>query len=95
MLAETDFSDIKAQAREAAAELLIGSSKGNYIARELGIPLLRVGYPIHDRFGGQRILHVGYRGALNLLDLLTNTIIAREEDDLGHGYSYMCNGARL
>lgn len=89
LLAGTDFDDIREHAREAAADLLIGSSKGNHIAREFDIPLVRVGYPIHDRFGGQRILHVGYRGALNLLDLLTNTIIAREEAVLGHGYSYM------
>jgi len=89
LLSETDFDDIREHAREAAADLLIGNSKGNHIARDLGIPLARIGYPIHDRFGGQRILHVGYRGALNLLDLLTNTIIAREENDLGHGYSYM------
>ncbi|MFA5802118.1 MAG: nitrogenase component 1 [Thermoleophilia bacterium] len=89
LLARTDFDDIREHSREAAANLLIGSSKGNHIARELGIPLVRIGYPIHDRFGGQRILHAGYRGALNLLDLLTNTIIAREEAELGHGYSYM------
>ncbi|MBI5871426.1 MAG: nitrogenase [Actinobacteria bacterium] len=89
LLAGTDFEDIREQARKAAADLLIGSSKGNHIARELGIPLVRAGYPIHDRFGGQRILHTGYRGALNLLDLLTNTIIAGEEAVLGHGYSYM------
>ncbi len=89
LLAETDFEEISGRVREAAADLLIGSSKGNHIARELGLPLLRVGYPIHDRFGGQRILHAGYRGALNLLDLLTNTIIAREEAALDHGYSYM------
>jgi nitrogenase molybdenum-iron protein NifN len=89
LLAGTDFDDIREQARESDADLLIGSSKGNHIARQLGIPLLRTGYPIHDRIGGQRILHAGYRGALNLLDLLTNTIIAREETELGHGYSYM------
>ncbi len=89
ILAATDFDDIRERAQEAKADLLIGSSKGNHIARKLDIPLVRVGYPIHDRCGGQRILHIGYRGALNLLDLLTNTIIAREQDDLGYGYSYM------
>lgn len=89
ILAETDFDDIRERAHEAKADLLIGSSKGNHIARKLEIPLVRVGYPIHDRFGGQRILHVGYAGGLNLLDLLTNTLIAREQEDLGYGYSYM------
>ncbi len=89
ILVETDFSDIRFHSRAAAADLLIGSSKGNHIARDLDIPLVRLGYPIHDRIGGQRILHVGYAGALNLLDILTNTLIAKEQEHLGYGYSYM------
>ncbi len=89
ILKDTDFDEISERARETGSELLIGSSKGNHIARRLGIPLLRVGYPIHDRIGGQRLLHIGYRGTMNLLDQLTNMLIAREQDELGYGYSYM------
>ena len=47
---------------------MIGASKGYQIARQLGVPLLRVGFPIHDRFGGQRLLHLGYRGTQELYD---------------------------
>ena len=36
---------------------------------------MRVGIPIHDRVGAQRILTVGYRGAMELLDRITNTIL--------------------
>ncbi len=42
---------------------MIGSSKGYPMARKLGKPLVRVGFPIHDRIGPNRILHLGYRGA--------------------------------
>ena len=89
ILREADFDDIYDHTLAAGADLLIGNSKGNHIARRINVPLVRVGYPIHDRIGAQRILHTGYRGAMNLLDILTNTIIARKQDDLGYGYSYM------
>ena len=39
--------------------------------------------------GGQRILHLGYHGAQTLFDPITNTMIARKQDDSPVGYSYM------
>lgn len=89
VLTETDFDRIGSGAAESGAELLVGSSKGNHIARRLDIPLLRLGFPIHDRIGAQRLLHIGYQGTINLLDRLTNTIIAQQQDEYGNGYSYM------
>jgi nitrogenase molybdenum-iron protein NifN len=84
-----DFDDIARMAEEAKPELLIGTSKGFGIARKLGIPLLRVGFPIHDRFGGQRILHVGYRGALALYDRVVNAILEIEQERSSVGYGYL------
>ncbi|OQX05718.1 MAG: hypothetical protein BWK76_27095, partial [Desulfobulbaceae bacterium A2] len=65
-----------------------GHSKGYHLARKLNVPLIRVGFPIHDRFGGQRILHLGYRGAQNLFDLIVNAVIARRQDSSPVGYAY-------
>jgi nitrogenase molybdenum-iron protein NifN len=48
-----------------------------------------VGFPIHDRFGGQRILHLGYRGAQSLLDRIVNAVIARKQETSDVGYSYI------
>jgi nitrogenase molybdenum-iron protein NifN len=59
------------------------------MARKLNIPLIRVGFPIHDRVGGQRILHLGYSGAQQLFDTVTNALIAKKQDDSSVGYSYM------
>ncbi len=84
-----DFDAIEDMARETGAELVIGHSKGYTLAKRLGIPLIRLGFPIHDRLGGQRILHLGYRGALALYDLIVNTVIARKQDKSSVGYSYM------
>lgn len=84
-----DFYDISALARELCPDLIVGNSKGYPLARELKIPLIRSGFPIHDRMGGQRILHLGYRGAQNLFDLVVNACIARKQDESSIGYSYM------
>jgi len=84
-----DFASMGEVARGLAPDFLIGSSKGYRVARELDIPLIRVGFPIHDRIGGQRILHLGYRGAQQLFDAVTNTLLARAQDRSSVGYSYL------
>ncbi len=84
-----DFEQMAAFARENKPDLLIGNSKGYYIARELGIPLIRAGFPIHDRIGGQRVLHIGYRGTQQLFDKIVNTLLEYKQDHSQVGYKYM------
>ncbi len=84
-----DFASLGEAARGLAPDFLIGSSKGYHAARDLDVPLIRVGFPIHDRIGGQRILHLGYRGAQSLFDTVTNTLLARAQDASAVGYSYL------
>lgn len=86
---DVDFFDIEKQAKELGVDLVIGHSKGYSFARKEDLPLIRVGFPIHDRVGGQRILHLGYHGAQSLFDLITNTVIEKKQDDSPVGYSYM------
>lgn len=86
---EKDFLDIEQLARELGAELLVGNSKGYKMARELNIPLVRVGFPVHDRIGGQRILHLGYRGAQELFDRLVNAVMEKYQADNPWGYFYV------
>ena len=38
-------------------------------------PLVRIGFPIHDRIGGQRLVYTGYNGSLKLLDDITNCLL--------------------
>ena len=85
----SDFATIGEMARGLAPDFMIGSSKGYSLARELDIPLIRVGFPIHDRIGGQRILHLGYRGAQQLFDAVTNTLLERAQERSPVGYSYL------
>ncbi len=84
-----DFEEIAEVCREIKPDFLLGNSKGYYIARELKIPIVRVGFPIHDRFGGQRITHVGYRGTQELFDKIVNTILEYRQENSPVGYKYM------
>jgi nitrogenase molybdenum-iron protein NifN len=84
-----DFFDIAELCEELKPDLIIGHSKGAPLARKLNIPIIRVGFPIHDRLGGQRILHLGYRGAQSLFDLVVNAVIAKKQADSPVGYAYM------
>ena len=70
-----DFDSLNDAVRDCSPDILIGNSNGRYIAKAQSIPLVRVGLPIHDRVGAQRILTVGYKGALELLDRITNAIL--------------------
>lgn len=84
-----DFYEIGEAAKALGVELLIGSSKGYPLAREMNIPLVRVGFPLHDRFGGARVLHVGYHGAQQLFDQIVNSLIEYRQDSSEIGYAYM------
>lgn len=84
-----DFVDIAEAAAAARPDFLLGSSKGYRLARSLEVPLVRVGFPIHDRVGGQRLLHLGYRGAQQLFDTIVNTLMARKQEASNVGYSYL------
>lgn len=84
-----DFEEIASRCRELHPDLLIGHSKGYYIARELSIPLIRIGFPIHDRLGGQRVLHIGYEGTNDLFEKIVNAVIEYNQNHSEVGYKYM------
>jgi nitrogenase molybdenum-iron protein NifN len=84
-----DFFEISEMAESLQPDLIIGHSKGYPLAKKLDIPLIRVGFPIHDRVGGQRILHLGYQGAQHLFDTIANAVIEKKQADSPVGYSYM------
>ncbi len=84
-----DFVEIEEQARILKPDFLIGHSKGYSVARKINVPIVRVGFPIHDRVGGARVLHVGYRGAQELFDKIVNTLLEHRQGASDIGYSYM------
>ena len=84
-----DFAQLGEVMEGRDIDLLIGNSKGYSLARRLEVPLVRVGFPIHDRIGGSRLLHVGYRGTQQLFDRITNTLIEEAQKTSPVGYTYM------
>ena len=84
-----DFFEISEMAEQLELDLVVGHSKGYPLAKKLNIPLIRVGFPIHDRVGGQRLLHLGYAGAQQLFDTVANAMIEKKQDDSPVGYFYM------
>jgi nitrogenase molybdenum-iron protein NifN len=85
----TDFVDIENEADELKPDLLIGNSKGFTMSKRHMLPLVRIGFPIHDRFGGQRLHHLGYRGTQELFDRIVNTFIEQRQKASSIGYTYM------
>ena len=89
ILDDADFATMLEIAKDAKSDFVMGSSKGYYLARNLGVPLVRCGFPIHDRIGGQRILHLGYRGTQNLFDLVCNALMQAKQQSAKSGYTYI------
>lgn len=88
-LGGADHARIAVRARELDLDLLVGSSKGYPLARELGIPLVRVGFPVHDRIGASRELSVGYAGTQALFDKCVNVLLDARQSGSNVGYSYL------
>jgi len=51
--------------------------------------LVRLGFPIHDRFGASRIHQIGYRGTQELFDLVVNALIEYKQENSPIGYKYL------
>lgn len=89
ILSEGNYSAFEKILSENPVDLLIGSSKGLGTSRKLNIPLVRTGFPIHDRLGAQRLLHAGYEGAAEFFTRIVNTLLEHSQKQCKIGYSYL------
>ena len=71
-----DLGDLEALA--AGADLLVTHSHGRQAADRLGIPLMRVGFPIFDRLGSQHKLTILYQGTRDLIFDVANIFQASQ-----------------
>ena len=83
-----DLQDLEDLAGAEAAELLVTNSHGNQASERLGIPLLRVGFPVFDRLGAMHRCTAGYRGTRDLIfetaNLFLSELHAHGPDDFIH-----------
>lgn len=68
------------EARAAGCDLLVTHSHGRQASERLGIPLMRVGFPIFDRLGSQHRLTIGYEGTRNLIFETANIFQANRQE---------------
>ncbi|AVQ97425.1 radical SAM protein [Ethanoligenens harbinense] len=75
ILDDTDFDKIADLAVKHHVNLMIGNSDGRRVQEKTGIELLRIGFPMHDRVGGQRQVSIGYEGSLQVMDGIANAML--------------------
>ena len=80
VISDTDFDLIHQMVKELGPNILIGNSDGKMIKEKEHIPLMHIGFPVHDHIGAQRKLFVGYTGSIRFLDEITNTLIDLKHD---------------
>ncbi|UPW20342.1 nitrogenase iron-molybdenum cofactor biosynthesis protein NifN [Agarivorans sp. TSD2052] len=74
-----DLSDLSQQL--GSIELVVGNTHCANLC-EPETPVLRAGYPCHDRFGNSDVLQVGYEGARARLFALANLLKAYHQDEV-------------
>jgi nitrogenase molybdenum-iron protein beta chain len=62
-------------------DLLIGNSYGKYLERDVGVPLIRLMFPIFDRHHHHRFPVWGYQGGLRVLVTLLDKIFDKLDDE--------------
>ncbi|RWM51775.1 MAG: nitrogenase iron-molybdenum cofactor biosynthesis protein NifN [Mesorhizobium sp.] len=65
-----DLGDLEALA--VGTDLLVTHSHGGQASQRLGIPLMRVGFPVFDRLGSQHKLTILYQGTRDLVFEVSN-----------------------
>ena len=76
-----DLFELHQWIKNEPVDLLIGNTYGKYIARAEDIPFLRVGFPVLDRSVHSYMPIVGYRGAMRLVEMISNALLDRADRD--------------
>ena len=71
--------DDRLKNRGLELDLILGHSKGRFIAMDHKIPMVRVGFPTFDRAGIFRHPVVGYEGAIYLAEEMANALVTDME----------------
>lgn len=76
-----DLFELHQWIKNEPVDLLLGNSHAKYIARAEDIPLVRVGFPILDRYVHHYLPTAGYKGAMRLIEMMTNALLERQDRD--------------
>lgn len=67
--------------KNESVDLIIGNTYAKYVARAEDVPLVRVGFPILDRSVHSYLPIVGYKGAIRLIEKISNALLDRQDRD--------------
>ncbi len=67
--------------KEEPVDLLMGGTHCKFIAKAEDVPFVRIGFPILDRAVHSYMPIVGYRGAMRLVELISNALLDRRDRD--------------
>ena len=81
IVTNADFWEMENRIKNEGLELdlILGHSKGRFVAIDNNIPMVRVGFPTYDRAGLFRHPVVGYAGATWLAEQMANTLFTDME----------------
>lgn len=79
--ADVDLFYLHQLLKNEPVDVLIGSSYGKQIAKAEGIPLVRMGFPVLDRYGNTIQPTVGYAGAIRYVEKITNALMDKIDAD--------------
>jgi len=80
--ANADLFELHQWIKNEPVDLLIGTTYGKQIAKAEDIPFIRAGFPVLDRYGGPLQPIVGYKGAIRLVEQITNALLDRFDRDV-------------
>lgn len=81
VVCNADLWELEKRAKdpEYKLDLILGHSKGRYVAMDANLPMTRVGFPTFDRAGLYRHPTVGYRGAILFGEAMANSLFNHME----------------
>jgi nitrogenase molybdenum-iron protein beta chain len=81
VVTNADFWELEDRIKNGGLEvdLILGHSKGRFVAIDNAIPMVRVGFPTYDRAGMFRHPVLGYEGAIWLAEQMSNALFADME----------------
>ncbi|WP_024347562.1 nitrogenase component 1 [Lacrimispora indolis] len=79
--ADTDLFYLHQLIKNEGVDLLLGSSYGKQIAKAEDIPMVRMGFPVLDRYGNPIQASVGYAGGIRYVEKIVDAMMDRQDRD--------------
>ncbi|MGE4485147.1 MAG: nitrogenase component 1 [Oscillospiraceae bacterium] len=77
--ADTDLFYLHQLIKNEQVDLLLGNSYGKYISKAEDIPIVRMGFPVLDRYGGTIQPVIGYRGGMRMVEKILDALMDRQD----------------